>query len=114
MDIIRNPCYEDLQEIYMKYFSFGNLGKDITNKFAIISLTNYLYSKLKLKNPDVTHYSILKKIMNNDSLSTDYLKGIAVVCSDLGYNCTDFPTFNLKDKEIPKKIKELLQDVYPF
>lgn len=113
MDIITTPPYEKMQEIYNNYFSLGFLGKDISEKFALISLTNYLVSKLKAKKPDVTPWSVLYKI-NNGTISEDKLKGLSVVCSDFAYGCSEFPIFGIKDKEIPKKIKELLDKSLPF
>ncbi len=113
MDIIKTPPYEEMQEIYNKYFSLGFLGNDISNKFALISLTCYLVEKLKAKKPDITHWTVLYKI-SNGSVPEDYLKGLAVICSDLSYGCHEFPTFELKDKDIPAKIKELLNQHLPF
>ena len=113
MDIIKTPPYEEMQEIYNKYFSLGFLGDDISNKFALISLTCYLTEKLKEKKPDITHWSVLYKL-SNGSVPEYYLKGLAVICSDLSYGCKEFPTFDLKGKEIPDKIKELLNQHLPF
>ena len=56
MDIITTPPYGEMQKIYNKYFSLNLLGSDISNKFALISLTCYLTNKLKTKNQDVTHW----------------------------------------------------------
>lgn len=116
MDINNSLPYEKLQELYKKYFSLSYLGNDINNKFALISLVCYLTNKLKAKNPDITHWTVLYNI-NNKGISRvpeDILKGLAVICSDLGYACTNFPTFGLKDKEIPNKIKEILNNYLPF
>lgn len=116
MDIITTPPYEEMQRIYKQYFSLSFLGSDISNKFALISLTCYLTHKLKSKKPDITHWSILYKINSNGTthVPEDLLKGLAVICSDLGYGCTDFPTFGIEDKKIPEKIKELLNQWVPF
>ena len=113
MDIIKNPPYEELQKVYNEYFSLSYLGHDINKKFALISLTCYLKKKLSEKKSDVTHYQILKKIIG-EQVSEDFLKGLAVICSDFGYQCTEFPTFGLEDKQIPAKIKEILQEWVPF
>lgn len=113
MDIINTPPYEEMQRIYSKYFSLGFLGNNISNKFALISLTCYLVEKLKTKKPDVTHWTVLYKI-SNGSVPEDLLKGLSVICSDFAYGCTEFPTFDLKDKDIPAKIKELLNMNNPF
>lgn len=116
MDIIKTLPYEQMQEMYKENFSLYYLGDSIMNKFALISLTCYITNKLKEKKADVTHWSVLYKI--NQTLGTpvpeDWLKRLAVICSDFGYGCKDFPTFDLQDKQIPKKIKELLGEWLPF
>jgi hypothetical protein len=114
MDIIKNPSYEELQDIYSKYFALGNLSsEDVSNKFALISLICYVTEKAKLKKPDVTHYQIIRKIVGT-SFPDDIIKGLAVVCSDFAYGCTIFPTFGIEGKNIPLKIKELILSRLPF
>ena len=114
MDIINTPPYEEMQKIYSRYFSLGYLNVDINTKFALISLICYLKQKLSEKKPDVTHFQILKKINGGDLIPEDFLKGLAVICSDFGYGCKEFPTFGIEDKKIPNKIKEILLNWIPF
>ena len=113
MDIINTPPYEDMQRIYSRYFSLGFLGTDLNTKFALISLIGYLTDKLKSKRPDVTHYQVIRKIVGNN-LEEDFIKGLAVVCSDFSYGCKDFPTFGIEDKKIPNKIKDIIFNILPF
>lgn len=113
MDIITTPPYEEMQALYSKYFSLDYLGRDINNKFALISLTCYITDKLKKKQPDWTHWRTLYEI-NKGTVPEDLLKGLAVICSDFGYGCSSFPTFGIADKDIPAKIKELLEKYTPF
>lgn len=113
MDIIKTPEYSEMQAIYMSMFSLHWFGNDISNKFALISLICYLKYKLSAKKPDVTHYQIIMKC-GGENLPEDVVKALAVICSDFGYGCTEFPLFGLKDKQIPNKIKELLQNYLPF
>ena len=112
MDIITTPPYEKMQEIYQKYFSLGYLNTDISTKFALISLTCYIVNKLKKKKPDVTYYQVLRKIDSN--LPEDFIKGLSVVCSDFAYGCEVFPTFDIEDKQMVAKIKEILNSYIPF
>lgn len=116
MDAIDTPSYEKLQTIYNKYFTLGFLGSDINNKFALISLVCYLVYKLKPKNPDITHWSVLYKINSRGTyhVPEELLKSLAIICSDFGYGCIEFPTFGIPDKDIPAKIKELLEKHLPF
>lgn len=113
MDIITTPPYEEMQALYSKYFSLSFMGKDINNKFALISLTCYITNKIKKIKPDWTHWSTLYEI-NKGAVPEDLLKGLAVICSDFGYGCDSFPTFGIEDKKIPAKIKELLENYVPF
>lgn len=113
MDIITTPPYQEMQSLYKKLFSLGYLNTDINSKFALISLICYLTYELQKKNPDVTHYQIIRKIAGTD-IPEDFIKGLAVVCSDFSYGCNKFPTFGIEDKKIPSKIKELLSSYLPF
>ena len=116
MDVITTPPYEEMQKIFRNNFHLPNFGSDCSEKFALISLICYITEKLKQKNPDVTHWKVLYNLnmKGNCHVETDWLKGLAVVCSEFAYGCTTFPTFGLTDKEIPKKIIEMLQKWLPF
>lgn len=116
MDIIESPPYEELQRIYTKYFALPKLSSDASEKLALVSLICYLTEKLQMKKPDVTHWSVLSQLnkKGNCGVKEDWLKGLAVVCSDFGYGCTNFPTFGIEDKNIPKKIVEMLKNWLPF
>ena len=113
MDIIRNPKYEELQEIYKSYFSLGQLGVSFDTKLALLSMLCYLTEQLKAKKPDVTHYQVLRNIVGS-KLSEDMIKGIAVICSDMSYGCKEFPTFGLDSKQMIVKIKEIADNYLPF
>lgn len=114
MDIITTPPYEEMQQFYNKYFSLSKLGNDINKKFALISLTCYLTNKLSKVKPDWTHWRTLSEINKKTNLPEDFMKGLAVLCSDFGYGCNSFPTFGIEDKKIPAKIQELLSEWLPF
>lgn len=109
---IKRTKYEDLQELYQKYFSFGYINTDFSSKMAIISLCCHLVKVLEKKKPDITHYQILRKC--GEGIPEDIIKGMAVVCSDFAYGVSDFPVFGLSDKEIPAKLRELLNNYIPF
>lgn len=113
MDIINTPPYEEMQRLYSQYFSLGHINSDINTKFALISLVCYLTEKLKEKKPDVTHYQVLRKL-SEGVVPEDTIKGLAVICSDFAYGCTEFPTFGIDDKNIPAKVKEILLKWLPF
>lgn len=113
MDIIETPPYKEMQRLYSQYYSLGYLNTDISTKFALISLIGYLTFRIKQKKPDVTPYQIIRKIIGDD-LPEDFIKGLAVVVDDFAYGCKNFPTFDLEDKKIPSKIKEILNTYIPF
>ena len=113
MDIIRNPPYEQLQEIYQKYFSMGYIGIDFESKLALLSMICYITEQMKAKKPDVTHYQVIRNIVKS-SWPEDLIKGVAVVCSDMSYGCSKFPTFGLTNKQMVAKIKELADNYLPF
>lgn len=116
MDIIESPPYEELQNIFAKYFELPKVSSNASDKLALVSLTCYLTELLKQKKPDITPWTVLYQLnkKGNCSVKEDWLKGFAVVCSSFAYGCTNWPTFGLSDKEIPKKIIELLQQWLPF
>lgn len=105
--------YNELKDLYHKHFWIGGMSSDISDKFALISLICYVTFKLKTKNPDTTHWSVVYKL-GKDIVSEDVLKAISVICSEFDYGCTSFPTFGIEDKQIPNKIKELLGMILPF
>lgn len=108
-----NLTFDKKQQIYNKLFSFGFAGKEYTDRVALISLLNYILQKLKNKNPSIKLLDILKKLKPK-YMPEENLHSIAIIAEDLGYGCTDFPTFGIEDKKIPEKIKELLSLWVPF
>lgn len=113
-DIVTSPPYDELRKLYSKCFSLGHLNTDINSKFALISLICFLTFKAKSTKPDVTHYKVIKSITRDTFYPEDFLKGLAVVCEDFSYGCSEFPTFNIKPKDIVKTIKDLLDTYLPF
>lgn len=116
MDIITTPPYEQMQRNFSLFYRLPQLGKDCSNKFALISFICYLTEHLKQQKPDVTHWKVLYQLNKNGNcgVNEDWLKGLAVVCSEFAYGCTEFPTFGISIKEMPKKIIEMLKQWLPF
>ena len=63
-----NPSYEELRNIYTKYFTMRNMGADINNKFGLLSLVGFLTDKARQKNPDASCYQVLIKITDRKSV----------------------------------------------
>ena len=113
--------FKELQLLYKENFSLGNLNLNsegghsvFERKLILISLICYLYNKNKPKNPDLTYYSLLYMLNTRLQLPEDFIKGLAIVCEDFGYNCNEFPTFGLKGKEILNEIISILNSYLPF
>ena len=111
--------FNDLKRFYSENFSLGYINSghgrsSIEERFVLISLIDFITYKAKLKNPDVTHYEIIMKLSKNLGLSDEFIKGLAIVCEDFAYHCTEFPTFNLKGQDIIKEAVSILKSYLPF
>ena len=113
--------FKELQKFYSENYSLGYLNIPESNghssferKLILISLICYILEKNKPKDPDLTYYSLLYKLNTKLNLPEDFIKGLAIVCEDFGYNCHEFPTFGLKGKEILNEIIEILRTYVPF
>lgn len=111
-----NPTYDELRELYTKFFHLPMLGEDATDKLAFISLICHLIKTIQNKKPNTTCFDILKQLNDkgNCGVKEEWLMGLSVICTEISYGCTNFPTFGLNDKEIPKKIVEFLKRWLPF
>ena len=108
------PTFNKLQDIYIQYFSLGKIASNINEKFALISLIGYIVYNMKRKKPDVSYYEVIYKLAEGSGLSELEIKSLAVIVEDFSYECTEFPTFGLKPKEMTEKIKEILSKKMPF
>jgi len=115
--LYENPSYKDLQNLYSRWFSLGGIAGDIDNKFALISLICFLTYNQKSKNPDVTCYQVIQKIIEVGKLrlSDEYVKGLSIVCEDFLKGSTQFNTCGLKSgKDMIDKIVQILSVWLPF
>ena len=108
------PTYRQLEAIYNNYFSLGKIASNINEKFALISLIGYIVHNMKKKKPDVTYYQVVYKLSEGLGLSDVEIKALAIMVEDFSYECTEFPTFGLKNKEMTEKIREILSKKMPF
>jgi len=113
--------FKELDRFYAENFSLGNLNPKTDSKMTsfekkleLISLINYVYSKNKPKNPDLTHYAIILKLSDKLGLPDEFLKGLSIVCKDFGLHNSEFPTFGLEGKDIIKEIRGILSTYMPF
>lgn len=113
--------FNELRKFYSENFSLGYLNVPDTKehssferKLILISLICYVVNKNKPKNPDLTHYALLYKLNGTLHLPDDFIKGLAIVCEDFGYQCNSFPTFGLEGKKIIEEIVSILKTYMPF
>ena len=106
--------FKELQSIYTQYFSLGKIASDINTKFALISLICYITTTMKKKNPDVTYYRVVNKLCEGSGWTEDEVKGLSILCESFGYECTKFPTFNIKPSDMTKTVREILAKRLPF
>lgn len=108
------PSYNELRSFYKQYFSTGKIAADINMKFALISLIGYIVYNMRKKKPDVSYYEVCYKLMEGLGFEDINVKALSIMVEDFSYECTEFPTFGIPPKEMPKKIKEILQKYMPF
>ena len=118
---LKDMNFEELRRFYFEHYSLGYLNlpesdghSPFERKLILISLINYLYAKNKPKSPDLTYYSLIYKLSKNLGLPDNFIKGLAIVCEDFSYSCSDFPTFGLKGQEIVKEVVSILKSYMPF
>ena len=114
--MIQSIDYDKLCKIYTKYFTLAYVSKDISDKFACISLTCYITNELRKRGQKVTCFDVLKKIEPNfgEVNTNGFLKPLGAICEDFMYGCTEFPTFDIPPKNIPKTLKNILDNYCPF
>lgn len=113
--------YKELESIYKEYFSTGYLNpkqdskmSPFEKKLELISLICFVTQRTKLKNPDATYYYVLTKLSDKLGLPDNFIRGMSILCEDLSYGCSEFPTFGLKGQDIIKEIRGILSTYLPF
>ena len=109
MDITK---YREKQKSYREDYSIGFTGEDFTTRVALISLLSYAFQQIKKKKPTLTLYELISNL--DPTLDEDFRINLALMCENLSYGCTEFPTFDLKGKQITDKIREILKQWIPF
>lgn len=115
--LVENYSYEDLKNIYNRYFTLSGIDGDIDNKFALISLICLLTNASKKKHPNASCYQIIMKVLesSNNSMPDDYINGLSIVCEDFMKGSTKFNACGLKTaSEMIVKINEILNKWLPF
>ena len=88
--------------------------------FAIlISLICLVTKKLREKDGNLTVKVVIEKILQRPLIITEsfdsFLIGLSIICEDFLYQTTEIDNFGFTDsKQIIAKIKELLNEWFPF
>lgn len=108
--------YEKLSKVYEKHFALNYLGTNFSDKLACISLTCYITNEIRKKKKDITCLEVLHKVMGDDlpEYVEKFLQVLSIICTDYMYGCKDFIDFGIPKKEMPKKLKELIDNYCPF
>jgi hypothetical protein len=112
--------FKELDKFYSENYSIGYLKSDISsrspfeNRLVLISLICHITYKTKLKNPDVTHYQVVVKLADKLGLPDKFIWGLAIICHDFSYGCSEFPTFGLKGQDMVKEVRGILKTYLPF
>lgn len=115
MNNVENLPFDKLLKLYQKFFSMNYINNKFENKIALISMICYVTNALRKKNEKITCYDVLLKIVPDfGEVNKTFLKSLAVICEDMMYGCSDFPTFGVTPKEMPAQIKKILADYCPF
>ena len=86
----------DIYELVNKYVAAGYSEDDAIPKVA----------------QDIVLLKIGKDFSDVDK--NTFLKSLACICQDIMYGCTEFNTFGVERKDVPKTIKKLLNEYIPF
>ena len=116
----QNLSYEEKISFYVRNFSTWafSSGK-LSNKLALISLICLVTKKLREKDGNLTVKVVIEKILQRPLMVTEsfdsFLIGLSIICEDFLYQTTEIDNLGFTDsKQIIAKIKELLNEWFPF
>jgi hypothetical protein len=116
----KNLSYEEKVGFYVRNFSTGafSSGK-LSNKLALISLICLVTKKLREKDGNLTVKVVIEKILQRPLIITEsfdsFLIGLSIICEDFLYETKEIDNLGFTDsKQIIAKIKELLNEWFPF
>ena len=112
--------YEEKVGFYIRNFSTGafSSGK-LSNKLALVSLICLVTKKLREKDGNLSVRVVIEKILQRPLYHTEafdsFLIGLAIICEDFLYETKEIDNLGFTDsKQIIAKIKELLNEWFPF
>lgn len=110
-----NLTYDQLRTILNENLNIGcPASADFGDKIALFGLIAYLTSALKQKKPDVNCYKVIRMCTKDQVVEDSLVQALALITEWLTWNCTKFPDFGIKAKDMPTKISALIHDMMPF
>lgn len=106
--------FNEKKQFYVSNFGLGYLGKDIQSKIKLICLICAMYEKVKETKPSLTMIQLINSINRQGMITDSMAEGLAIMCEDFAYGCSDFPTFGIQPKDYIKVVKEILTKALPF
>lgn len=104
---LRKVLYDDL-------FVGVPATEDFGDRLALIGMICYLTNALRKKNPELTHYDVIKLCTKDLWVDGDQLIALSLLCEWLSTDCKKFPDFDLKPVEMAHKVTELISQLCPF
>lgn len=114
------PNYQELKDTYNKYYGVCNFNGPFEDRITLIMSVCYITQKLREKNPDITCWEVLAKIIFKDgSYCDDFvaaIRGLAIMCEDFMQGITGkIPKLDFKsNKEMIAEVKRILDTWIPF
>lgn len=116
---LADMTFEEARKLHLTTFSLDYLQCSPAEKLGLIAMVCYVTNELNKKRSNydkLTCYDVLKLIDKDASkhFRENFLKGLGVVCQDFMTSDTGYPDFGMPAKEMPKKIKQILDTFLPF
>ena len=114
------PNYQELKDTYTSYYSVSNFNCSFEDRLTLIAIVCYITQKLREKNPDITCWEVLAKIVFKEgSYCDDFIaaiRGLAIMCEDFMQGTTgEIHKLDFKsNKEMIAEVKRILDTWIPF
>jgi hypothetical protein len=104
---LRKVLYDDL-------FVGVPATEDFGDRLALVGMICYLTNAFHKKNPNLTHYDVIKLCTKDLWVDNDQLIALSLICEFFSYDCKKFPNFGLSPKEMAEKCGQLISQLCPF
>jgi hypothetical protein len=101
---LRKVLYDDL-------FVGVPATEDFGDRLALVGMICYLTNALRKKNPELTHYDVIKLCTKELWVDGDQLIALSLLCEWFSTECKKFPDFDLKQVEMANNVTELISQL---